>query len=281
MFGYIRLEENQLKLKDLQRYREMYCAICRRMAAYSQSARAMLSFDMVFFALLSGYEGESLAPALGSRKRCFVPLRDTCQVIDYWACISIMMIWHKLDNDVKDGERWQVGMRRMICKGYAAAKLQYPEAERILRESMDEIFRLEAAKTDDPRLLTDVFSKMMVAVYRQSPKPSEDEAFITVAEQIVATATRWLYCLDFLDDLSKDEKKNQYNPILASNDRELAKTELVKTIHDCVKELQRLSIFLPYGGYNAVISNVLHDGIPNMTGIVLKKEKAYAYLPEL
>ena len=48
MFGYIRLQEDQLRLCDLKTYKHLYCSLCRQIGRYSQLARFFLSFDMLF-----------------------------------------------------------------------------------------------------------------------------------------------------------------------------------------------------------------------------------------
>ena len=68
MFGYIKIFENQLRVCDLKAYKGVYCGLCRRIATYSQTARLMLSFDMVFLAMLSEYDQNERYLALGRRK---------------------------------------------------------------------------------------------------------------------------------------------------------------------------------------------------------------------
>lgn len=52
MFGYVKVAEDDLKVKEYKRYKKYYCDLCRHIANYSQIARMMLSYDMVFFSLL-------------------------------------------------------------------------------------------------------------------------------------------------------------------------------------------------------------------------------------
>lgn len=49
MFGYVKVVEDDLKIKEYKRYKKYYCDLCRHIANYSQIARLMLSYDMVFF----------------------------------------------------------------------------------------------------------------------------------------------------------------------------------------------------------------------------------------
>ena len=88
----------------------------------------------------------------------------------------------------------------------------------------------------------------------------------------------WVYSIDFFDDAPKDEKDGQYNPLLVQAKARGCTLQEVLTdfrpvIDHQVEELQRLCDYLPYGGFQPVIANVLHDGIMSVTAkIVLKTD---------
>ena len=52
MCGYVKVAEDDLRVREIKLYRQYYCGLCRQIANYSQVARLMLSYDMVFLALL-------------------------------------------------------------------------------------------------------------------------------------------------------------------------------------------------------------------------------------
>ena len=64
MFGYIYVNEQELKLKDYTAYRSFYCGLCRNLhQRYGRTAQMMLNYDLTFLAvLLTGlYEPETKA----------------------------------------------------------------------------------------------------------------------------------------------------------------------------------------------------------------------------
>ena len=53
MFGYIRVNQPELKVKDLERYRAYYCGLCSVIGSrYGLFARTALNYDMTFLYLL-------------------------------------------------------------------------------------------------------------------------------------------------------------------------------------------------------------------------------------
>ena len=54
MFGYIKPNIPELRVREKARYDAWYCGLCRRLGArYGTAARALLSFDCTFLALLA------------------------------------------------------------------------------------------------------------------------------------------------------------------------------------------------------------------------------------
>ena len=53
MFGYVKVYEDELLVRNWKRYKHAYCALCRQIGCYSQAARMMLSYDMVFCVTLA------------------------------------------------------------------------------------------------------------------------------------------------------------------------------------------------------------------------------------
>ena len=53
MFGYIRLNKPECKIREYEYYRAVYCGLCRMLGKCTgQCSRLMLSYDMTFMALV-------------------------------------------------------------------------------------------------------------------------------------------------------------------------------------------------------------------------------------
>lgn len=77
----------------------------------------MLSYDMVFFSLL--LEPDAANECTMSKKeirRCRKK-HDSSNML-YISAISVMLLYHKLENDIQDGERLKRFAQRLIVRGY-------------------------------------------------------------------------------------------------------------------------------------------------------------------
>lgn len=53
MFGYVGINNEELKVKDLKRYKAYYCGLCEELGSkYGGRGRLTLSYDMTFLAIL-------------------------------------------------------------------------------------------------------------------------------------------------------------------------------------------------------------------------------------
>lgn len=115
MFGYICINQPELKVKDYEAYRGYYCGLCHELKKrYGRIGQMLLSYDMTFLViLLTGlYEPEE------SREyhRCIPhPVRKHMQIQNeitgYAADMNVLLSYRKALDDWKDegsrrGERW-------------------------------------------------------------------------------------------------------------------------------------------------------------------------------
>lgn len=277
MFGYIKIFPDQLRLSEANAYRSVYCGLCHQIADYAQFARMFLSFDMVFFTLLSAYDRRDLAD-LCVKRRCLRKIPCPDDVMDYWAAMSVLVIYHKLLNDANDGSALKRIYVLDLKNAYAKAKSRYPHEEAVVFTSLQTIELLEQNKEDDPAALLEVFGKMMGELVDASPKQDRSDALNGILRRIAENISKWLYAIDFYDDLEKDQKKKQYNPLLIRAEKNNLSLNAVKAgfrpvIVDYVAELQRLCAFLPYEGFQDIVRNVLHEGIIRVTSDVFNKDE--------
>ena len=265
MFGYIRLQEDQLRLCDLKTYKHLYCSLCRQIGRYSQLARFFLSFDMLFFAILSS-NGTSKAAASVPRRHCFSQKDLQSPWLDYWAGMSILMIYHKLKNDVEDGSVSKTGWLFTLQRPYQRIKDRYPKAEGIIAASLEEISRQEQSLSEDTQTLVTGFGQMLAELLSLCPGQEEEAELLAVKRQIAFHLACWLYCMDIFDDVERDQRKGQYNPLLLQAERRGKSIGEIKTafrdeIGSHVQEFQRLCGLLPYEAFYPIIKNVLQDGV--------------------
>ena len=63
MFGFIRPVKVELRVKEADRFQQVYCGLCHAIRAeYGRFYTLFLSYDMTFFALVAGSEEAYSAP---------------------------------------------------------------------------------------------------------------------------------------------------------------------------------------------------------------------------
>ncbi len=54
MFGYVRIYKPELRMREYEQYRGVYCSLCKHLGSrYGAALRLTLSYDMTFLALLT------------------------------------------------------------------------------------------------------------------------------------------------------------------------------------------------------------------------------------
>ena len=119
MYGYIRTNEPELKVKELAVYRSAYCGLCDSLVKrHGRIAQMTLEHDMTFLVLL--LEGLYEPKVTHMQGRCIVhPIQkhrfDKSEITDYAADMNVLMAWHKINDDVHDeGKFTSKAMRRML-----------------------------------------------------------------------------------------------------------------------------------------------------------------------
>ncbi len=114
MFGYIRPKNAELKVRESEYYRAVYCGLCHAMRHVTGAfSRVTLSYDFVFLAIVRmGLIGE--VPAF-EQKRCFVhptrkrPTACENETLRYCAGAAALLSYGKCRDDLHD----ETGLRRL------------------------------------------------------------------------------------------------------------------------------------------------------------------------
>lgn len=148
MFGYILPNLESLEDAERQRYRCVYCGVCRSIKnRYGQLPRLSVSYDLTFFALMLGslYEPKETTGA----KRCPMhPAQPQAYAqsvyTDYAADLSIMLAYHKLLDDWNDDRQLKSRMAATaLLPAYRRAKRRHPDICADIEEAMVDIRRIE------------------------------------------------------------------------------------------------------------------------------------------
>lgn len=259
MFGYVKVAQDDLRVREMKLYRQYYCGLCRQMANYSQAARLMLSYDMVFLALL--IEASLPPETKPCKKKCFRYCRKICGDVklNYIAAISTILQYFKLQNDYMDGDKKKKFLMAAIEKGYKLAAKDYPEVNSKIAVSMEKLYKLESSRCNDLKELEKCFASIFYDVFLFAPVGDE---YISTKAEIAYHVGAWVYWFDMLNDVEEDRQSGNFNAILLQKFPSNAEAEVRNLCLDHLGIAETLVELLPYNDRIAIIQNVVCLGLP-------------------
>ncbi len=218
MYGYVRIYAPELKVREQEYYRAVYCGLCRTMGKCTgQCSRATLSYDITFFALVrKALVRESITVR---RRRCVAhplrrrPMAEPDETLSLCACLSAILAYHKMKDDRAD-ERGKKRVVATVATPYLASlrrrarRRGHADADDRVAAVMQALHDLEERRpmsVDEP---ADLFGELMAALL--SVGLEDDRA--TLANAIGRHIGRWIYILDAADDFEEDVRRERYNP---------------------------------------------------------------------
>lgn len=260
MFGYIRPVVGELKVRENEMFRAVYCGLCRSMGSHTGCASRMtLSYDFVFLALLrAALTGEKFS--VGAH-RCAVhplkrrPVADDNAALAYCADAAALLSCAKLRDDLTD-ER---GMRRLAAQSLrpAAASMHRRVKGRdaldcAIDDHLARLTALEAAESDSLDETAACFGALLGEIFADGL----DGVSARIAREAGEAVGRFIYIIDAADDAPEDAEKGRYNPILRRWGEDIFEMRLCRSSlnsPDPPKEKRRLRRDIAEGLYTAAL----------------------------
>ncbi|HWP79226.1 MAG TPA: DUF5685 family protein [Candidatus Acidoferrum sp.] len=267
MFGYIVPKQEELRMRELEAYKAIYCGLCHRLKeTYGGAATMGLSYDFAFLACLAMALDEE-EPAYAKRMCATNPLKNTGALsseasLDTVAAAHVILGCGKLRDDLAD----ENGAKRAKAK---AALLALSSAEKLARtyypalaSGVDGALTELAAAEGGPPLTLDGYTRhfagMLAAV---TESLSEDAVVRRVLHELGYQVGRWIYLIDAADDLPEDKKLGRFNPLVAAGldgDMPLVVQMLTDAAFGAASSLD----LLPLKRYRGILENILRVGMP-------------------
>ncbi|MCD8311082.1 MAG: DUF5685 family protein [Firmicutes bacterium] len=289
MFGYVKPMTSELRLREEEFYRSVYCGLCRSMNSLTGRLSTLtLSYDMVFLALTRlAVFGERYDISL---RRCGVnPLRlDRRHIMEdgdelrYAAGVSSLLVELKLEDDAKD-ERGRARIFAKMSAGIAARRTTRSgvseELEASLCNLLTELYEAEAQKPESVDICASIFGEALGEIFAFGASTEKDERIL---REIGRGCGRFIYIADAADDVSEDIKAGRWNPIASLWRDEIhggvfSDTAKAAILSSVKLELSRAAgaaelIELPPGGYPEtleIVKNILYLGMPDTARRIL------------
>ena len=260
MFGYVKACKPELKIKEYETYKAVYCSLCKKLGkSYGLLSRFTLSYDFTFLALLNmslkdGCDGFE-------RKRCaFNPLKkcNYCKnldAIDMPAAAAMIMLYYKiLDNIVdergfKKFKYWCI--KPLFSRAHKKAAKQYPDIEGYVFDYITAQNTLEKAGCSSIDEAADPTAKVMEQILSLC---SEDQTQKRVLARLGYCLGRYIYLLDAAVDLPEDTKKGGV-------DESEIKQRIKQQLYFCTNEAARAFELLDIKKYKTILGNIIYLGL--------------------
>ena len=277
-------DKPNLYIKDFILYRAVYCSICKSInKTCGTKARLATNYDSVFLSvLLHNYLDIDFTV---TKQNCILhPIRRTPMakpdsLNKDVAAMSVLLMYHKLSDDILDGGGAHKRFIRLAFKkGYKKAKKTHPEFNEVILKQYDALRGLEKQNCDSIDRAADAFATMLCKLNSLILKDKDSENMQRLSYNI----GRWIYLADALDDLEKDFKKKNYNPFIASFKDYKNLTQflsvhkedlsfcLLTSANAVISELDNITF-----NFNTdLLNNIAKKGIVNRTNFLLENKKS-------
>ena len=221
MFGYVRIFKPELKVREYEEYKAVYCTLCKTLGKeYGLVSRLLLSYDATFYILLRDCAADG-TPQYKKGRCPFNPAKvcnyqtDCPESYRAAAALTVILAYHKARDDRRDSKGFKKAAAALACAflraSYKKAAKRYPHFAEIAAASMEKQQVLEAAQCDSADRAADPSASALAALCTAHMPEGEQRR---VTERIAYCVGRWVYLMDAYDDMEKDLKNGGYNPFL-------------------------------------------------------------------
>lgn len=286
MFGYVKIKREELRVGEYEYYRAAYCGLCRSMGQCTgQCSRLVLSYDIAFLSqvrmALCG-----TTPSFKKRRCIAHPVRARMMMepndqLRYAADVSAILTFEKCRDDVVDKR----GLGRLLARlllwiawpAYRRAKKRRGELATQIREKLSALTALEKAhraSVDEPAA---IFGELLGLAFAGGL--AKEQAL--VARAIGTKVGRFIYILDAIDDMERDEKTGNFNPVLlcfgampTESQRQMLEDALLVCLDDAVAALDLMGE--KSTPCRAILENILYLGMPSTAREILWRKEGKA-----
>ena len=278
MFGYLQIHKDELKVKEYEAYKSVYCGLCKQLGRdYGFLTRLILSYDCTFYAILLMSLKRSCTGFSDGRCK-FNPLTK-CKFADCKdnayskaSALSVISAYYKVVDDIDDSGFFKRIALKIVKPFFGRrqkkAARRFPEIEIIVSEMMknqkaaenDELVTIDKAANPTAKMISDL-------AVLEGGNDLQKRVLSEFGYQI----GRWVYLIDAADDYEKDKKSGNFNPFIKAdiNDKDYINSVLSQSLARAYDAYNLLDII----DFKPIIDNMMLYGFPNKQNAVLNNRQ--------
>jgi len=281
LFGYIVAYKPEMKIKDYEIYKGIYCTLCKRLSKrYTPAAQLFLSYDFVFLAAVMLALQES-CPDFQKSRCMYNPLAKCTRcssdsgVIDYCADTAVIMSYYKLLDNFADGSF----LHKAVCVllyipvflMWKKAGKRSPGVQSVVEDAVARQKACESAGSCSVDMAADASAAALAALLTAG---HEGREYCDSLRRFGYLIGRWAYLTDAADDLQKDAQTGNFNPFrqylddsgrVADDFKTSAAAVLYTTSGEAAAEMENI----PFRRFLPVLENIVYLGLKSKTDTVL------------
>ena len=276
MYGYVRPNKSELRVKEFELYRAAYCGLCETLRRrYGPLSRFIVNYDFTFLAMVwmgSASPRRLRCPVHPFQKRICVA---SCRALDLAAAQSVILTWWKLKDSVTDKPFFpsipaRLGML-LLRRSYRKAASALPSFAEFTAGKLRELSVLEKQNCDSLDQTADCFASILAAAGDSGEGTPDDR----IRRELFYHIGRSVYILDAVDDLEDDRREGNYNPFLlryhpspdglSASERE----EIRATLNLSQRAASAALSLREEDEWQPILENIVTIGLPDVTSLVL------------
>lgn len=274
MFGYVTAYKPELKIKDYEAYKGVYCTLCKEMGKeYGLLSRFLLSYDGAFYVLYKMGIRNEKTKAEQSRctfnpcKKCLKITNDS-DIYKTASAITVILAYFKLKDNLNDSQIFKKLFLYLLLPYFSILKnkaiKKQPQVYKTIEKGMQEQFEFEKETEISLDKAADPTAKMLAWLFSFD----EDKELAEKSRQFGYQLGRVVYFLDAFDDYKDDMKSGLFNPFKASQNIE---EDAEISIRLSVGELTTVMQNVTFNKFSPIIDNIIYDGLNYQLERIIQK----------
>lgn len=265
MFGYIRASKPEMRIKEFELYKAVYCSLCKELGRnYGLLARFTLNYDFTFLALFSMSLNEDSFNL--KKKSCTCNPLKKCMYLDKTdnlkmpAATAMILLYYKLLDNTCD----ETGIKKLCFKflknlfssAHKKAAKEFPHIEQIIADYSSAQQLIERDNCNNIDMAAEPTALCMEKLFCLLSDNENDKRCLARFGYGIG---RFIYILDAAADFDDDKKQNKYNPFILEGGLSVDKVKCQLNI--CIAESAKAYELLDIKKFKNILDNIIYLGL--------------------
>ena len=261
MLGVMMVRKEELKFREFDRYRGFYCGLCRAIGQRCGIVcRLALSFEMTFLAMLhtSLYEPQTSS---GMHRCALHPISKRLMLgnayIDYAADLSALISYYDLRDGWDDERRVdRLAESALLKKAAMRAGERLPRQKAAVERYVSALHDIEKRNDQNLDAAANLTGEMLAELYVM-----QEDVYSRDLRELGYYLGKFIYLCDCYEDIERDIKKKNYNPMIARHEQESFAADCEQMLSDMMARAAMAFERLPLLEDAEIMRNILYSGV--------------------